>query len=79
LLAEHCLKGKAMDYVGKTVRLKNEFLENSIVSDESRHLKCGTVIDQQAVGLNRHVLVVDDTIFGTWVAVDSNVEVLSSE
>jgi len=62
-----------MDYIGKLVRLKDDF----IVSAQQNHsLKFGTVVDRQMVGNNRYLLVVDDEVFGTWRAFNSNIDVL---
>lgn len=67
-----------MDYLGKTVRLKPEFIEKLGASDENGHLKLGTVIDQQHLGSERTLLIVDDRMFGTWKAVNSNILVVQT-
>ncbi len=65
-----------MDYIGKLVRLKDDFIASAQLVDQNHSLKFGTVVDQQMVGNNRYLLVVDDEVFGTWRAVNSNIDVL---
>lgn len=67
-----------MNYLGKTVRFKDEFADKLAVRDESCRYKLGTVVDQEVLNDQRALLVVDDSIFGTWKAVSINVEIVSS-
>ena len=63
-----------MEYLGKTVRLNNEFVAHKSKLDEDDQYKVGVVIDQISLNGNRCLLVVDDPMYGTWKAINSNVE-----
>lgn len=65
-----------MDYLGKTVRLKADYIEARNGRIPDGELKHGIVIEQLDLKNDRFLLTIDDELFGLWKAFVSQIEVM---
>lgn len=68
-----------MDYLGKAVKPTSEFISSHLEKDEDCLFRSGVVIDQMLLPSEKYILTVDDSIFGTWKILSTNVEVATEQ